>query len=62
MVLEEFNKIPVKALLENDEKMTELNLSSKYVGVTGVYVLAGCLKVFFFRAYSWNIPLCYRAL
>ena len=68
VVLEEFSGIPVKALLENDEETTELHLSGSAFGDTEACVLAECLKVIFFffffffcRAYSWNVPLCYRA-
>ena len=46
-MMEEFSGIPVKALLENDEKMTELDLSDSGCGVTEACVLAECLKVFF---------------
>ena len=51
-MLEEFSGIPVKALLENDEKTTELDLGGKCCGVTGACVLAECLKVIFFLFFS----------
>ena len=62
MVLEDFSGIPVKALLENDEKTTKLDLSNSGCGVTEACVLAECLKVFFFFSrvfleYSSVLPL-----
>ena len=55
MVLEEFSGIPVKALLENDEKTTKLDLSNSGwgsgCGVTEACVLAECLKVIFIFMY-----------
>ena len=63
MVLEEFSGIPVKALLENDEKTTKLDLSKSGCGVTEACVLAECLKVFFFSGVSCSakfpLLLCY---
>ena len=65
VVLEEFSGIPVKALLENDEKTTALYLSESGCGVTEACVLAECLKVFLFSgvAGSAKFPhlLCYCA-
>ncbi len=43
--MEEFSGIPVKALLENDEKTTELDLRSSGCGVLEACVLSYCLKV-----------------
>ena len=43
--MEEFSGIPVKALLENDENTTELNLSQSGCGVLEACVLSYCLKV-----------------
>ena len=45
MVMEMFSGIPVKALLENDEKTTKLDLSESGCGDTEALVLAECLKV-----------------
>ena len=61
MVLEKFSGIPVKALLENDEKTTELDLSNSGCGVTEACVLAECLKVFFFFFFLSGIFLECRA-
>ena len=43
--MEMFSGIPVKALLENDEKTTKLDLSESGCGDTEALVLAECLKV-----------------
>ena len=43
--MEMFSGIPVKALLENDEKTTKLDLSHSGCGYTEASVLAECLKV-----------------
>ena len=43
--MEMFSKIPVKALLENDEKTTKLDLRNSGCGDTEALVLAECLKV-----------------
>ena len=40
-----FSGIPVKALLENDEKTTKLDLGKSGCGATEALVLAECLKV-----------------
>eukprot|EP00462_Mataza_sp_D1_P004230 CAMPEP_0175101214 /NCGR_PEP_ID=MMETSP0086_2-20121207/7640_1 /TAXON_ID=136419 /ORGANISM="Unknown Unknown, Strain D1" /LENGTH=481 /DNA_ID=CAMNT_0016375655 /DNA_START=186 /DNA_END=1631 /DNA_ORIENTATION=- len=44
VVMEVFSKIPAKAILANDEKMTKLGLSLACCGVTEACVLAECLK------------------
>jgi len=41
-----FSGIPVKQLLESDQKMTELDLSNSGCGLVEAFVLAECLKVF----------------
>ena len=43
--MEMFSGIPVKALLENDEKTTKLDLHNSGCGDTEALVLAECLKV-----------------
>ena len=43
--MEMFSKIPVKALLENDEKTTKLDLHNSGCRDTEALVLAECLKV-----------------
>ena len=43
--MEKFSGIPVKALLENDEKTTKLDLSDLGCGVPEALVLTECLKV-----------------
>ena len=43
--MEMFSGISVKALLENDEKTTKLDLGSSGCGYTETLVLAECLKV-----------------
>lgn len=44
-MMEEFNGIPVKALLENDDKTTELNLTGTGCEILEACVLSYCLKV-----------------
>ena len=44
-MMEMFSGIPVKALLENDEKTTKLDLGYSGCGDTEALVLAECLKV-----------------
>ena len=43
--MEQFSGIPVKELLQNDEKTTALDLSESGCGHTEALVLAECLKV-----------------
>ena len=45
--MEEFSGIPIKALLENDEKCTTLDLSASGCGVSEAVALSHCLKVRF---------------
>ena len=45
--MEEFSGIPIKALLENDEKCTELDLKKSGCGLPEAVALSYCLKVSF---------------
>ena len=47
MAMEAFSGIPIKALLENDEKCTELDLCFSGCGLPEAVALSCCLKVSF---------------
>ena len=54
--MEEFSGIPIKALLENDEKTTKLDLSDTGCGISEAVAISYCLKVHLYVVLFDGLP------